>query len=79
MAKNSNDSAKQLREFIAQAQEELENLTEQGKEKVDKTKDTYADQLQSIDEFIRDNPYLVVGGALLLGYFVGRITKRRRK
>ncbi len=79
MARKSDDSARQLREFIAQAQEELNNLQEHGKEKLGKVREDYGDQLQSIDDFIRDNPYLAIGGALLLGYFVGRITKRRRK
>lgn len=78
MARERDDTAKQLREFIKRAQDQLEDLHDKSKDFVEDA----GERKQSLEEFIRENPLLAIGGAFAAGWVIGRLlkrTKRRRR
>ena len=75
VARSKDDTAKQLREFIRKAQDELEDLQDKGK---DVLEDVH-DRKESVEDFIKENPLLAIGGAFVAGWFIGRLLKRSRR
>ncbi|MBD3209295.1 hypothetical protein GF367_02665 [Candidatus Woesearchaeota archaeon] len=75
MARSRDDTAKKLKEFIRQAQDELEDLQEKGEGVLDDARD----RKESLEEFVKDNPLLSLGVAFVGGYFLGRLFKRVRR
>lgn len=74
MVSQKDEAAKKLKSFIRQAQEELERLEEKGKGAWEEVKE----QEESFEGFVKKNPLIAVGGALLLGYALGSLLKRRK-
>jgi ElaB/YqjD/DUF883 family membrane-anchored ribosome-binding protein len=72
MAKSQDDVAKELRDFIKRAEEQLEGLEDKGKHAFSEIRE----REESFEDFVKKNPLLAVGGALVVGYALGRMLKR---
>lgn len=72
MARARDDTAKKLREFINKAQEQLDDLQDKGKDFLEEA----GEHKESLEEFVKDNPLLAIGGAFAVGWFLGRLFKR---
>ena len=75
MARHKDDTAKELRSFLKKAQEELGKFQDDNKDVWEEA----VDHKESTQEFIRKHPLLAVGGAVVAGYFLGRLLKRGRR
>ncbi|MFP4524261.1 MAG: hypothetical protein ACLFO2_03045 [Candidatus Woesearchaeota archaeon] len=75
MARRKDDTAKELRSFLKKAQEELEKFQDDNKD----SWESAVERKETAEEFIRKHPFISVGGALVAGYFLGRLFKRRRR
>lgn len=75
MASKQDRAAKELQSFLKRAQEELDKLEDQGKG----TFEGVTGRKESAQEFVRKHPLLSAGGALVVGYFLGRLFKRGRR
>ena len=68
-------SAEKLKAFIDKAEKELEKYEREGKKSFNALKGKAKHKKNEAEEFIKKNPLLVVGGAVVLGYILGRIKK----
>ena len=75
MTGRKDDTAKELRSFLKKAQQELERFQDDNKD----VWEDAVDRKETAHEFIRKHPFISVGGALVAGYFLGRLFKRRRR
>ncbi|MBW2982818.1 hypothetical protein KY327_00780 [Candidatus Woesearchaeota archaeon] len=75
MARQKDDTAKELRSFLKKAQEELEKFQDDNKSAWEGA----VERKETAEEFIRKHPFISAGGALIAGYFLGRLFKKRRR
>lgn len=75
MVHKKDDHAKKLREFISKAQEQLEEFEQEAQDAYEDVRDNKG----SVEEYIRKNPLVVIGGAFVIGYVLGRFHRGRRR
>ena len=75
VARKHDDAREQLREFIRKAQEQLESFHDKGRGFVEDAQE----RKESVEDFIKENPLIAIGGAFAAGWFIGRLLKRKKR
>ncbi len=67
-----------MAEIKKMLQEELKNYSRPITDKIsDEHKDKALEIKDDVNNFVKENPWIAVGAAALLGYFVGRMLTRK--